>query len=179
MGTGGVLLGREPELRVLAGCLDRALAGERRLVLCGGEPGIGKTRLAEELAVMARDRGMAPVWGRATKSEGAPPYWPWRQVWRAAAGGPAVAAALGITAELAVVAPEAFAGLATYRDTEPELEPVLADLLRDPGATRLTLAGLGRGGRGAAARGADRAAGTGRDGGSGTRADRWQPVLCR
>ena len=45
-----------------------------------GEPGIGKTRLVEELADVAKARGVAVVWGRATAQRGAPPFWVWRQV---------------------------------------------------------------------------------------------------
>ncbi|MGI8808827.1 MAG: ATP-binding protein [Acidimicrobiales bacterium] len=57
--------------------------GSGRLVLCAGEPGIGKTRLVEELAGLALARGAAVVWGRCVEADGAPPYWPWRQVQRA------------------------------------------------------------------------------------------------
>ena len=48
-----------------------------------GEPGIGKTRLAEELADKARERGVPTAWGRAAATDGAPPYWPWREILRA------------------------------------------------------------------------------------------------
>jgi hypothetical protein len=53
------------------------------LVLIGGEAGIGKTRLAEELAERARARGAPVYWGRCWESEGAPAFWPWVQVVRA------------------------------------------------------------------------------------------------
>ncbi|GAB3900662.1 hypothetical protein GCM10029964_088330 [Kibdelosporangium lantanae] len=104
------LVGRHAESAVLAGCLDAAAAGAAQLVVCDGEPGIGKTRMAEELTAMAQTRGFVTVWGRASESEGAPPCWPWRQVLRSLSqsGGVKVAAAIGVTKELAVVAPEAF-----------------------------------------------------------------------
>ncbi|WP_313885767.1 ATP-binding protein [Fodinicola feengrottensis] len=57
--------------------------GEGHLVLIAGEPGVGKTRLAED--VVARS-GMSYAWGRATEAEGSPPYWPFRQVVRAIGG---------------------------------------------------------------------------------------------
>ena len=69
------LVGRDGELATLASWLDSAGAGEPRLVLCGGEPGVGKTRLAEELTRVARDRGVPVLWGRAAEADGAPPYW--------------------------------------------------------------------------------------------------------
>ena len=39
-----VFVGRELELAVLHECLEAALEGHTRLVLCQGQPGIGKTR---------------------------------------------------------------------------------------------------------------------------------------
>ena len=47
-----------------------------------GEPGIGKTRVADELATYASLRGAQVLWGRCYESEGAPVYWPWVQVIR-------------------------------------------------------------------------------------------------
>ena len=44
------LVGRDRELAVLLGCLDEAQRGRANLVVCVGEPGVGKTRLVEELA---------------------------------------------------------------------------------------------------------------------------------
>ena len=80
--TRGPFLGRESELAVLTAALDEAEAGRGGLVLLGGEPGIGKSRLADELAADARQRGMSVLWGRAWEDAGAPPYWPWVQVLR-------------------------------------------------------------------------------------------------
>ena len=47
-----------------------------------GEPGIGKTRAAEELATYARVSGARVYWGRCREDEGAPAYWPWVQAIR-------------------------------------------------------------------------------------------------
>ena len=44
-----------------------------------GEPGIGKTRTAQELADLAKYSGYQVMWGRCYEGEGAPPYWPWVQ----------------------------------------------------------------------------------------------------
>jgi hypothetical protein len=77
------LVGRDLELGVLLGCLEAAERGRANLVICVGEPGIGKSRLAEELAEKARERGVLTAWGRAAATDGAPPYWPWREVLRA------------------------------------------------------------------------------------------------
>src|SRR5437667_324530 len=54
-----------------------------RFFLVVGDAGIGKTRLVEELAREAAERGHLVLWGRCWEGEGAPPYWPWIQVIRA------------------------------------------------------------------------------------------------
>jgi eukaryotic-like serine/threonine-protein kinase len=79
---GRVFVGRDAELRELRSAADEALAGRGRLVLMAGEPGIGKTRTAEELATYAQLRGAKVHWGRCHEGEGAPAYWPWVQAIR-------------------------------------------------------------------------------------------------
>ena len=76
-------VGREAELAALTADLDAALAGRGGVVLLAGEPGIGKTRLAEELAAQASARGALVLWGRCWEGEGAPAFWPWVQIVRA------------------------------------------------------------------------------------------------
>jgi len=53
----GQLIGREEELSQLDGFWRRAERGEGHLILLSGEPGIGKTRLVEELTALADLRG--------------------------------------------------------------------------------------------------------------------------
>src|SRR5450755_326810 len=76
-------VGRERELAELRAALDDVNAGRGRLFVLSGEPGIGKTRLAEEIAREAAARGMRAVWGRSWEGGGAPAYWPWVQILRA------------------------------------------------------------------------------------------------
>ncbi len=76
----GSLAGRDQELAALRGWRAEALAGRGRLVVLTGPPGIGKTRLAEELAGSARRNGQRVLWGRAVEERGAPPLWPWRRI---------------------------------------------------------------------------------------------------
>lgn len=78
----GPLLGREAESAILTDALSASLEGEGRLVLLCGETGIGKTRLAEQLARIAQWRGAAVLWGTGFEDQGAPPYWPWVQIVR-------------------------------------------------------------------------------------------------
>jgi tetratricopeptide (TPR) repeat protein len=79
----GVHVGREREVDELCEAADLALAGRGQVVLISGEPGIGKTRLAEELTTYAHLRDALVLWGRCYEGEGAPAYWPWMQVIRA------------------------------------------------------------------------------------------------
>ena len=69
-------VGRDRELAELRAGLDDVGAGQGRLFLLSGEPGIGKTRLAEEISTDASARGMRVVWGRCWEGGGAPAYWP-------------------------------------------------------------------------------------------------------
>ena len=77
------LIGRDTELEQLAAGLAETRAGHGTLYLMTGVPGIGKTRLAEELTQLAEDEGMLAVWGRCWENPGAPAYWPWTQALRA------------------------------------------------------------------------------------------------
>ena len=103
-------VGRAPELESLRHWLDRAVSGEGRLVLLRGEPGIGKTGIAEEVAATARARGIPVLWGSAHEDEGGGPFRPWAE---ALAG---------------------WSGAGSPRPS-PEVVPDLASLLpaRDPG----------------------------------------------
>jgi DNA-binding CsgD family transcriptional regulator len=85
---GRALVGRVAERAVLAGCLRATLDGHRQVVLVAGEPGVGKTRLAEEAVDQARELGLACAIGRAVEDEGSPPYWPFIQVFRGLPDGP-------------------------------------------------------------------------------------------
>ena len=75
-------VGRQRQLGDLKTALEDTLSGQGRLVMLGGEPGIGKTRTCQELATYARPRGAQILWSRCHSDEGAPPYWPWVQVMR-------------------------------------------------------------------------------------------------
>jgi hypothetical protein len=76
------LVGREAEVAELRAVLDDAAAGSGALVLVTGEAGIGKTRLTDELADEARERGFRVLRGTGWEAGGAPAYWPWIQVLR-------------------------------------------------------------------------------------------------
>ena len=75
-------VGRAGELAAQTADLDAAVGGRGGVVLVAGEPGIGKTRLSEELAARAAARGAVVLWGRCWEGAGAPSFWPWVQVVR-------------------------------------------------------------------------------------------------
>jgi predicted ATPase/DNA-binding SARP family transcriptional activator len=106
----GAFVGRVAELEMLRSGLDQAFHRQGRLFLLVGEPGIGKSRLAEELAHDATARGAQVVVGRAWEAGGAPAYWPWVQSLRALVRATAdsdLRNALGVGAgELAELLPE-------------------------------------------------------------------------
>ena len=75
-------VGRRRELTTIEAALAGALSGSGRVVLVAGDPGIGKSRLLAEAERVARERDVPVAWGRSPEAEGAPPFWPWRQVLR-------------------------------------------------------------------------------------------------
>ena len=114
------LVGRDAEVRELRAALEAALGGSGQVVLLGGEPGIGKTRLATVLAQEAAARGVPVWWGRGWEDGSAPAFWPWNTAlrrWIDHVGHDVVAAAAGSWAgELAHVFP-------VLRDRIPGLPP--------------------------------------------------------
>jgi tetratricopeptide (TPR) repeat protein len=75
----GAFVGRRRELELLGGALRRARGGHGGLVLLVGEPGIGKSRTAEEFGRRALRKGAGVHWGRCHEAADAPAYWPWTQ----------------------------------------------------------------------------------------------------
>ncbi|HEY6103341.1 MAG TPA: protein kinase [bacterium] len=80
----GRLIDREEELATLKAALDTMLSGRGQVVLMAGEPGIGKTRLADELLVYARLRGCLALTGRCYEQEVSIPYLPFVEALREA-----------------------------------------------------------------------------------------------
>jgi DNA-binding SARP family transcriptional activator len=82
-GPSAAFVGRGPELAQLTRAMDDAIAGRGGVALVTGEPGIGKSRLAEELVLAAERRQARVLVGRCWEAGGAPAYWPWVQSLRA------------------------------------------------------------------------------------------------
>jgi predicted ATPase len=83
--AGPVFVGRENEMAVAEECLRGASVGQPSVIMCLGEAGVGKTRLAREALDSAVGRGFLVVWGTADETAGTPPHWPWQQVLRSLA----------------------------------------------------------------------------------------------
>jgi DNA-binding SARP family transcriptional activator len=114
----GPFVGRDTQLAELLAGLDDAFAGRGRLLLLEGEPGIGKSRLADELAAVARDRGARVLVGRSWEAGGAPAFWPWVQALRSHVR----------TAEAVALRSELGAGAGELANILPELRELFPDL---------------------------------------------------
>ena len=108
------LVGREREVGQLRRMLIEASKGSGQILLLGGEPGIGKTRLAQEFELTAgATGGMTVAWGRSYDGV-APALWPWIQVLRG------LTPAIEETPSLVPLARELEAGL-SERDISGEM----------------------------------------------------------
>jgi DNA-binding CsgD family transcriptional regulator len=135
MTTGAeVFVGRNYEIDALRTALDAAGAGNGRMVLLAGEPGIGKTRTALQFTHYVAERDARIVWGRCHEEAGAPPYWPWVQILGAVA---AFRSADELRSDLD-------AGAGDIADIVPDIRARLTDVdppatLSDPSETRFRL----------------------------------------
>ncbi|HEV2754655.1 MAG TPA: AAA family ATPase [Actinomycetota bacterium] len=116
-------VGRKKERAELRAWFDRLEDGRGGLVVIGGEPGVGKTRLAEELIRDADAHGFRTVTGRCYEMESPSPYGPFVEVLEAASkevDPVTFRMALGPSAgEIAKVLPQLRHG---YDDIPPPLE---------------------------------------------------------
>ena len=78
--TAPVLAGRTREQSALHECIDAVLHGHARLVLIGGEAGIGKTALVGVLTREAEAHGAQVLAGHCYDLTETPPYGPWREI---------------------------------------------------------------------------------------------------
>ncbi len=74
------LVGRDREMAKLCAGLDTAASGHGHLFLISGEPGVGKTRLADEVAVVADAKRMALLVGHCSEHDEAVAYLPFVEI---------------------------------------------------------------------------------------------------
>jgi DNA-binding winged helix-turn-helix (wHTH) protein len=113
-------VGRDAALARVQAALDQAGRGWGRIVVVAGEPGIGKTHLAEVLTERAAALGTAWAWAVCRQRTICPPFWPFIQVLRGCcrtSSGPARAA---LDRTLSLLIPEKTTP-AGWGDTTPSL----------------------------------------------------------
>jgi len=108
--AGSPFVGRESSMSVLKARLDAALEGAGQVVIVSGEAGIGKTRVADELAASAREDGARVLVGRCHDGGDVFAFLPWRMILRSLAEADDVKALLAgtpeVARELALIAPD-------------------------------------------------------------------------
>jgi tetratricopeptide (TPR) repeat protein len=75
-------VGRERELQQVDRLGAAAAAGQGSVVVVSGAPGIGKSRLCDEILTQARRAGLRTMLARCWVGGGAPPLWPWQPILR-------------------------------------------------------------------------------------------------
>lgn len=118
------IVGRTSELSRVSAMIDDAIAGRGRMLLVGGDPGAGKTRLAEEAERRADAAGVRVLWGRCYETDGAPAYWPWLQVVRRFVLRAGAAAALDAMGDAAPVIAQVSPDAASLLDAPPAVPPL-------------------------------------------------------
>ena len=115
-------VGRDGERDELRRWLDRAVRGRGGLVLIGGEPGVGKTRLVEQLLELARERRCLALTGRCYEIEGTPPFIPFVEIIEQYIG---VVSATVLRETLGDAAPEVARLVPELRRLFPDMPPPL------------------------------------------------------
>ncbi len=72
----GVLVGRSDEWDWIMASVGEVTKSQGQLVLLSGEPGIGKTRLAQEVTLKVRNQGFLVATGRCYEQEQGVPFYP-------------------------------------------------------------------------------------------------------
>jgi DNA-binding XRE family transcriptional regulator len=72
----GPLVGRAAELEAIASTLETVASGQGRFLALVGEPGVGKTRLAQEITLLAQAQGYRVLTGRCYEPHQAVAYYP-------------------------------------------------------------------------------------------------------
>src|SRR5260370_5199122 len=108
--SAAAFVGRSHESEELIAGFAPTLQGHGQVFLICGEPGIGKTRISDEISDIARARGMGVLWGRCWEAGDSPPYWPWKEVLREC---------IGDREPVSVLAPVAILGIARQAEDSP------------------------------------------------------------
>ncbi|HLK35649.1 MAG TPA: AAA family ATPase [Polyangiaceae bacterium] len=100
-------VGRAHAIERVETLVAQARNGRGHIVVVAGEPGIGKTHLAEVLSARATGRGVACAWGHCRANTLGPAFWPFVQALRTARAASLPAGVLDdVDRTLALLAPE-------------------------------------------------------------------------
>ncbi len=75
----GLLVARDEEFDTILGAIQAVESGAGRLVMVSGEPGVGKTRLAQEVTLKLRNHSFLMATGRCYEPEASVPFYPFRE----------------------------------------------------------------------------------------------------
>jgi class 3 adenylate cyclase/tetratricopeptide (TPR) repeat protein len=114
---------REAERASLRRLVDDALAGDGKLALVAGEPGVGKSRLVAVIGEEAQARGMRVLTGHCVEMSGAPPYLPYVEMIEQAISNPR--SPLALRQALGDVAPEIARIAPALRRVFPDIPPAV------------------------------------------------------
>lgn len=79
-GWSASFVGRRDDANAVLSALEAVPRAGGRLFVIAGEPGIGKTCFAAEVAAATARRGFRVLWGRSWPDTDSPAYWPWIEV---------------------------------------------------------------------------------------------------
>lgn len=117
------LVARDDERTTILEVLSTVVGGEGRVVLLAGEPGIGKTRLAQEAGACAEEQGFLVVTGRCYQSQRDTPFTPWFEALTALHAAAPAEAREGIAERwpsLATLLPDHFPSLPAGAESDPD-----------------------------------------------------------
>jgi DNA-binding SARP family transcriptional activator len=121
--TAECMVGRVPERGRLGRAVEDAVQHRREhVLLVTGEPGLGKTRLLDELGGTVRERGGTVLEGRAFEAEAGRPFGPWIDALRQLSPDAVVP---GLGADLVALLPEQAGGAGTPQSRDRLFAAVL------------------------------------------------------
>lgn len=125
-------IGRATHLDEIRSAISSAVDGRGRLLVLEGQPGVGKTYLAEQAARIAEGTGLVTAWARTVEGTGAPPLWPWQRILAALPGASDLTGAGEVTHLRSQISASDDADEARFRLSEALVGRVLSATSRQP-----------------------------------------------
>ena len=124
---GATFVGRDRECERLTSIWEEVAQGRGQAVLVGGEAGVGKTRLSQELASYVSDQKGLTLSGRCYESDAKIPYQPWSEILRQAIANAPDRALSAVSplwlSEVVKLVPELAERFPTLKPSAPLLSP--------------------------------------------------------